>query len=288
MPDDFRCSLASEYASEYASEGLGAEEPGEPIEGTAPTETDWLLVEQPGPWAAKATGHLSHLVGAHGRAQLIRRHGGSSGPGTRVFRATLGSQGAAPVVTTAVVDDVAEIESLTAADYTPYAGPLWLVCTNGRRDVCCAERGRPVAAALAGRWPEATWETTHLGGHRFAATLLALPTGMTLGRLDPASAVEACESLECGRLELAVVRGRAGQPPAAQAAELHLRGAHGWTALDDVAPVSTSDDTVTLRTPDGLTVVTMRQAVGAPRRQSCAADKLKAAATWRFVSSVPG
>lgn len=274
MPDDYRCSLASE-------------DDDEPIAGTAPTETDWLFVEQPGAWAAKATKHLAHLVGPHGRAQLIRRYGGSTTPGVRVFRATIGE---APTVTTGLLDDARDLDALTPADYTPYDAPLWLVCTNGRRDVCCAERGRPVAAALAERWPEATWETTHLGGHRFAATLLALPTGVALGRLDPASAVAACAELEQGRLPLDVVRGRAGRPPVVQAADLHLRAPHGWTGLDDVVPLGVDGDTVTLRTPDGVRAVAMESVAGSPRRQSCGDDaaKVKAATSWRLAAPSMG
>lgn len=287
MPVDFRCSLASA-------------DDDEPIAGTAPTETDWLFVEQRGPWAAKATGHLAGLVGVNGRAQLIRRHGGGASPGAgvRLFRATLGDTlDDTPTFTTALIDDVdssadpadpAYLARIAEAHFTPYDGPLWLVCTNGRRDRCCAERGRPVAAALAARWPEATWETTHLGGHRFAATLLALPHAITLGRLDPASAVSACAGLEQGRLELDVVRGHAGRPSPAQAAELHLRRRHGWVGLDDVTPVSVSDGTVTLRTPDGPVTVTMESVPGDPRRPSCADEVSKVLPTWQFVSAVPG
>ena len=47
-------------------------------------------------------------------------------------------------------------------------GPVVVVCTHGRRDVCCAERGRPLAAATALEHPGAVWESTHVGGDRFA------------------------------------------------------------------------------------------------------------------------
>ena len=46
--------------------------------------------------------------------------------------------------------------------------PLLLVCTHGRRDACCAQFGRPTAMALARRYGTAVWETTHVGGDRFA------------------------------------------------------------------------------------------------------------------------
>jgi hypothetical protein len=94
---------------------------------------------------------------------------------------------------------------------------LALVCTNGKRDQCCALRGRPVAAALAeAGWD--TWECSHLGGHRFAATLLVLPTGDMFGWLDAASAIDVLRRFDAGQLDLSHHRGRAGQPAHVQAA----------------------------------------------------------------------
>jgi hypothetical protein len=213
---DFRCSVASR-------------DDQEPIAGTAPTETAYLLVEHPGPWGRKALAESrlpepvrTHLAGLPGvRVQLIRRHGGETSRGVRVFHA--GAAGDRFDVRTAVLPDADALLDLDVErDLEAHDAPLWLVCTNGRRDRCCAEIGRPIAAALAGRWPEATWETTHLGGHRFAGTLLALPSGHTLGRLDPTSAVEACAALERGEVPIALSRGRAGLASPEQVRELHL------------------------------------------------------------------
>ncbi|MCY7396916.1 MAG: sucrase ferredoxin [Nocardioides sp.] len=256
---DLRCSVASA-------------QDGEALAGTAPTDVTWLLVEQAGDWAPKVP-----LARADARVQLIRRHGGGSGPGVRVFWVDLG----AGTLGTTVVRDAAEAVLVQPPDLTPYDGPLWLVCTHGRRDVCCAERGRPVAAALAERWPQETWETTHLGGHRFAATLLAVPSGIALGRLTPRSAVAACESLRQGRLELDVVRGRAGTPAIAQVAEHHLRVRDALRGLDDVRVVALDGDRVTLSTPGGTETVRLR-AQETPRRQSCGEDGVKPATAYRL------
>ena len=47
-------------------------------------------------------------------------------------------------------------------------------------------RGTAVFRALAGHVPEDDlWLSSHQGGHRFAANVLVLPSGMQLGRLDP-------------------------------------------------------------------------------------------------------
>jgi hypothetical protein len=232
------------------------------------------------------------LLGLDGvRVQLIRPYGGRDRlPGTRVFAATSTASGfrvetarlANPIELLAL--DLSGLAHGRGAGLTTYDAPLWLVCTNGRRDVCCAESGRPVAAALAERWPGATWETTHLGGHRFAATLLALPSGLTLGRLDAASAVEACRAVERGEAPPGLTRGRAGAAPEAQVAELHLRERLGGT----VQPVVTSLDggVVRLRVGADRWRVEVATAAGRPQRQSCADVGLKAAPLRNVVSAV--
>jgi hypothetical protein len=97
------------------------------------------------------------------------------------------------------------------------------VCTHGRHDTCCAERGRPVAAGLAEAFPAQTWEASHLGGDRFAANLLVLPHGLYFGRLEPDTARGVARLLAAGELDLDHLRGRSGLPTPLQAAEAALR-----------------------------------------------------------------
>ena len=227
MTDDFRCSLASAADDE-------------PMAGTAPTATELLLVETPGPWGRDAVTEnrlpeavREHLAGLSGtKVLLVRRYGGGDGPGTRVFHAR--REGGRFAVTSAVLERPEDVVPLDLGELAPYDGPLWLVCTNGRRDLCCADVGRAVVAELAREWPEGTWETTHLGGHRFAGTLLALPSGLNLGRLDPEGAVEACRAVERGEVPLDLCRGRAGSTPEEQVRELHVLGG-GSPDVDVVA-----------------------------------------------------
>lgn len=254
-----------------------SQEEDEPLAGTAPEDAEWLLVEDPGPWGRFALGEsrlpdpvrdaLGALTGV--RVQLIRRHAGAPPVGLRVFRVRLGATGVR--VEASTVDSPEQLLSGDLA-LTAYDGPLWLVCTNGRRDVCCAERGRPVAAALAQRWPEATWETTHLGGHRFAATLLALPSGVVLGRLDPETALDACAALEEGLLPTAYARGRAGLTASAQAAELHVRASLGHRGLGEVEVLDVDGGRLRLATPAGPVEVEVEVRPGPQRRLSCADD----------------
>jgi hypothetical protein len=95
---------------------------------------------------------------------------------------------------------------------------LALVCTNGKRDQCCALRGRPVAAAIAADTDWDTWECSHLGGHRFAATMMLLPTGDMYGWLDQESSIEVLQRHDAGQFDLSHYRGRAGQSEPVQAA----------------------------------------------------------------------
>ena len=95
-----------------------------------------------------------------------------------------------------------------------------LVCTHGRLDVCCAVRGRPVADVLA-RAGWQVWETTHVGGCRFAANVLALPEGELFGGLDPGNAPAVLDGLLEGRVALAHHRGRFGDARESQAARHH-------------------------------------------------------------------
>lgn len=101
--------------------------------------------------------------------------------------------------------------------------PVFAVCTHGRHDACCAERGRPVAGALAAAHPEETWEVSHLGGDRFAANMLVAPDGLYYGRLDPDSALDVAAARLRGEIELDHLRGRAGYSMPLQAADIALR-----------------------------------------------------------------
>jgi hypothetical protein len=123
----------------------------------------------------------------------------------------------------------------------PVTDDVWLVCTHARRDACCALHGRPAALALSEAGIE-VWETTHTGGHRFAATAVVLPEGLAFGRLDTVDVVEVARRLAAGHLDPDLLRGRCALPRADQAAEVELRRHLGTTARDAVRVISRTDD----------------------------------------------
>lgn len=232
----FTCSLAS--AADH-----------EPMVGTAPTDARWLFVEEPGPWGAQplAENRLpdpvkARLQGLDSMAvHLIRHHGRTAQRPPAVLAATVQVTPGGAASTRIHRVDLAGIEDLVDLDLDALfdgslAGareitdPLWLVCTNGKRDRCCSVTGRPVADVLAQHWPADTWECTHLGGHRFAATLLALPSAVVLGRLTPENTEAAARAvlggglagLESGGAVTGLLRGRVGLSGPDQVLDLHL------------------------------------------------------------------
>lgn len=76
-------------------------------------------------------------------------------------------------------------------DGEPITKPVIAVCTHGIRDRCCALFGGAIVDALRDA-PNAdsvdVREASHLGGDRFAPTVLVLPSGHTYGHLEPADA----------------------------------------------------------------------------------------------------
>jgi hypothetical protein len=171
------------------------------------------------------------------RVLLIRRHGRSQPEGIRVFAAY--THPTRPWLESTTLSSPEELLRLDLArlgtgvrlGLTRHDDPLFCVCTHGRHDACCAERGRPVAATLAASHPEQTWEVSHIGGDRFAGNVLVLPDGLYYGRVTPESAPGLATGHLTGLLDLDRLRGRSCYPFTVQAAETMLRRRLGVTEV---------------------------------------------------------
>lgn len=235
--------------------------------GTAPPAIAWVALEQPGPWGREAVRH-SHLdpqlgavlgesvAAAGSRLALIRRPGAHADDHRKHRRHVLVASCVpgrewllAGMVTDAELLRRIDLLALRRGDQGAVARSVpgleaedkaqLLVCTNGRRDVCCAVRGRPVADGAAAAIPGQVWETSHTGGHRFAPTAVLLPSGLVLGRLTVSAAATAAAAVESDEFPWdlsgpAHDRGRCALSPPAQAAESAVRhqvGVRGLNAL---------------------------------------------------------
>jgi hypothetical protein len=114
--------------------------------------------------------------------------------------------------------------------------PVYLVCTHGRHDACCAVRGRPIAAALAGAYPERTWECSHIGGDRFAANVVVLPHGLYYGHVPATRAVELAKQYDEGNVVPDLLRGSGAFTPQVQAAQHYARAAGHSVAVGNLLP----------------------------------------------------
>ncbi|MFJ6570613.1 sucrase ferredoxin [Streptomyces sp. NPDC091292] len=277
----------------------------EPLAGTAATARTWLLLEQPGPWGAKAltSSHLDPAVGraleaaADGtgvRVALIRRpgrHADCHAPASRRVYVAHTVPGDA-WLREATTDDPGRLLDLDFAalgegDHDsfdrvlgaqPHIGsPLALVCTNGKRDRCCALLGRPLASELTDAGEEGVWEVTHLGGHRFSPTLLVLPHGYAYGRAEAPHVKGVLDAIRDGRVVTEGCRGSSAWERPGQAAELAVRTSTGETAAGVLGVVETDGAAprweVTVAHTDGRRWrVTVAQGASLPPRpESCGA-----------------
>lgn len=255
-------SVAPEPAAEFEPPSsahlrcsFAAELRGDPLPGTAAPALGFLLIEQPGPWGRNALtdsrldprvgrAMSTRAVAAGLRALLIRRPSRAA-PATEtrsrrcfaVVDARPGSESAR----WGTFDRDAELLDvpLDAGAGPPSYDPIYLVCTHGRHDACCAIRGRPVAAALALARPEQTWECSHVGGDRFAGNLVVLPHGLYYGRATAENAAEIAAAHERGEVVLLLLRGRTRWLPAAQAAQHRAREVYGDLSIAAFSPAGT-------------------------------------------------
>ena len=230
--------------TEVCEHGAASHDGTESSAASAPEKSRaWLLIEHPGPWPHEPAETvlpppLSLLVAAADalgvRVQMIRRPGRGRIGATRSIYAgwTEGSQpwlrhaswpswgegGGRPDPVAAL--DLEKLAAGSAPEFGSVVGePLFLVCTHAQRSACCARWGGPLAQALGARYPGRVFQTTHVGGHRFAANLVILPHGLYYGPVGLDGAVAAIGAYERGSVLAARYRGRAGQAKALQEAE---------------------------------------------------------------------
>jgi hypothetical protein len=152
-----------------------------------------------------------------------------------------------PWVREAAVEDVGSLAGLDLAAAFAAGGegfgsvadgPVVLVCTHGRHDPCCADLGRPLVRALSAAGVGGVWESSHVGGDRFAGNLVCLPHGLYFGQVEPDEGAAVVAAYQAGEIVLERYRGRSCFPMVVQAAEVLVRRELGLRGIDDVVPTA--------------------------------------------------
>ena len=267
---------------------VASQEAGESLAGTAVESVDrWLLLEVTDPWAPKALqtealpqsvrDRLAHWLQApRSRLQLIRRPGRPGKRSRFMVVSTATDRRQASKVEFDRYEDLLDVD-LDALPTEP-AAPMCLVCVHGRRDRCCGLHGSAVFRAIQAQGVD-VWQTSHLGGHRFAACALWLPDGLMYGRLSADHAKDFVTARRAGEIgDLNFFRGRCGYDRPTQAAEIFLRRRIGEQAAEAVewlatTPESASTWDVRFRSPRGDDAVRVQlEDTGTTRPASCGAD----------------
>jgi hypothetical protein len=226
---------------------------GEPLAATASRIDHWLVVEYRGLWARDelresllpepVKRHLREQLAALPRARLLfvrrperRRHAGfavyfgrTSERDPRFYWLEVGGY-----------DELLDLDVAAALDgaggpAAPLEHPLLVVCTHGKRDPCCARNGRPLYEGLREEAEEGwVWQSTHVGGDRFAGNLVCLPEGLYFGRVRRVDTLPLLADYLARSIRLELYRGRCCYSFPVQAAERFVRLETGLRGIDDV------------------------------------------------------
>lgn len=219
----------------------------EPLGGTASRIDRWLLVEYRGLWSHDAlTGsglsdqvkaRLRELAAAQPRTRLllIRRPDRRHHDGVAVYVAdSRQGQERLGVLEVRAHEELRRLDPFEAAE--PVDEPLFLVCTHGKHDRCCARYGRPLWEGVSEQLDvSSAWQCTHVGGDRFAGNLVVLPHGIYYGRVDRDDVANVLDHQLAGQVALEHYRGRSCWPFAVQAADRRVRAEEGLTGITDVS-----------------------------------------------------
>lgn len=223
----------------------------EPLIGTAPKVTRWILIECAGPMGRDALlessmpdavkTHLQTISSSqlHTRVQLVKSR--STVQDGVVWLHDVHACETEPYYVSLKLDhyealldvDLDALESQTREDSVKrQQEPFYLVCTNGKRDPCCARYGLSLYNELREVAIGQVWESSHVGGHRFAPNVVVLPFGIYYGRVHKIDVGELSRAATESQIMLDRYRGRACYDKAVQAADAILRRQTGQSAIN--------------------------------------------------------
>jgi hypothetical protein len=267
-----------------------SEERQDPLAGSSGFGERWFLVEIDGAWGSRAFVQsrldpalarrlVLRVEGARMRPLAIRRTGRRADERRQQSLWRWAVVDARPGQESTRWGSVDDPQLLLDVPLDGSAGvlsdkPVICVCTHARHDQCCAVKGRPVVSALAKQYPDETWECSHLGGDRFAPTMIVLPHGLHYGRVPAAAACDIIESYLDGRVDPRYLRGRSSLPNAVQAAESFARARFDDNGIDSFRLVEQRHEggasTVVFDRGGSLVTVNLVETRSVPLLSTCA------------------
>ncbi|MGB1254090.1 MAG: sucrase ferredoxin, partial [Candidatus Promineifilaceae bacterium] len=167
-----------------------------PLYGTASHANVWIMLEYSGRWAARALGdnELPDSVNTwlneqaasipNSRVLFIKQDSYQKQDTLYIARTEQDEQTLYRVRFESFEDLVGlDVAGVLSGEISAEIvnDPIVLVCTNGKRDQCCAKFGLPTYQALAQKIGAQAWQVTHLGGHRYASAIAVFPAGIYYG-----------------------------------------------------------------------------------------------------------
>ena len=221
----------------------------EEMYGTAPRVDVWFMLEYRGHWSGSAfkdskipKAVKSHLnkelkTAKNSRLQLIKKQ--KNPENDLKFYVALSDENSPRLYKFKFsnYEDLLslKIKKILKSDKHLTQEKIYMICTNGEYDTCCGKFGMPVYLDLAkGRYGPQTWESNHIGGHRFASTFVCFPHGLVYGRIREGKIAEGLiKQYERGEVNISSYRGRSCHSGEVQAAEYHLRKETGITEISE-------------------------------------------------------
>jgi hypothetical protein len=255
---------------------------GIPLIGTATRGDIWFLLENYQRWGAKAfeESSLPQEVKDHIRAAqppdieirilLIKQDRFQQREGFRFFVGQ--THPLKPRLYEYQLNDYADILNI---DLSPLAAghpgdpahlrtePLYLVCTNGKRDQCCSIYGPEIYQAMNAEAGHAVWQSSHIGGHNQAPIMLFFPHGLNYAHATPSEVLRLMRTYQQGKIGLHPYRGRVCFDPPVQAAEHFWRQQTGnldlpGIQIDSVTEISPNEWSITVSGTDGENAISMQ------------------------------
>lgn len=212
----------------------------------------WLLLEYTQPWGARAfqESNLSRPVKSHlnrilktiprSRLLLIKQDRHPQDHLTLFIVRSLENETSIAKLKLENYEQLLDlsVEKVAAGNYGAGAeilsDSLYLVCTHGKRDKCCAKFGYTLYKSLRAAAGKSVWQSSHIGGDRFAANIICFPHALFYAHVTEVSGLEIVSEYEEGRLILENYRGRACYPSPIQAAEYFVRLESGLMGVGDL------------------------------------------------------